>query len=370
MKRNIVLALVFAGAIGMTGCGINANPGSDAINTASNVENSVDEAGNADESVAEVSTAETTEGSTEASDASSSASSEENSADAYQKYIDYISPKKKEDVELDSESEKLYQGFIDGTEKASFDAKGDIGQYLCLSAVLEDGQSYTLDEIKEKLAAEGEYGEGWLYDITSEKYVDLGLDGSHELCLDMGAAEFNLTMVIKNIDGKLKICFAGDSWSRNQVFVKYSGYVESYGSGGATVHGGENGYIDAEGNYHFWYRDLEEGIMPSDDGKLIYNEQLIGENIGMYVETFSFDRDTAGKEYQYVYIVDSEGREHVEVDLSQPGNAYEMAQKAIEESGITYLATDADANALMEEQRKAIGLSDEVYKYGNELRPW
>lgn len=58
----------------------------------------------------------------------------------------------------------------------------------------------------------------------------------------------------------------------------------------------------------------------------------------MYIESFSFDKSYEGKEYQYVYIVDSKGREDVKVDITQPGNAYEMAQKAIERSGKIYLA--------------------------------
>ena len=90
----------------------------------------------------------------------------------------------------------------------------------------------------------------------------------------------------------------------------------------------------------------------------------------MYLESFSFDRFHEGKEYQYVYIVDSKGREDVKVDITQPGNANEMAQKAIETSGNIYLATDNEAKALMEEQRMIIGLSDEIYKYGDELYPY
>ncbi|SCX95177.1 hypothetical protein [Butyrivibrio sp. INlla14] len=364
MKKNVVIMLALCSIIGTTGCGINSNEGT--VNTSS--ESTLFEPISEGVASGEASTGnEQTEAASNGS--SENEASSEDSYDAYQKYLDYISPKDKATVKLDPESEKLYQAFIDGTEPAQYDIDVDIAEYICLSEVLENGKSYTLNEIKEKLSSEGQYGEGWLYEIQSEGYIDLGLDESYELCMDIGASEFNLTLVVKNIDGKLKICFAGDSWSRNMTVVKYSGYVESYGSGGANYHGGQTGYIDANGKYHFWYRSTEEGILPDDDGKLTHNDQLIGENIGMYLDSFSFDRSYEGKEYQYVYIVDSEGREDVDVDLSQPGNAYEMAQKAIESSGNTYVS-DTEAKALMDEQRKTIGLSDEIYKYGDELYPY
>ena len=366
MKKKTVMLLALCGVMGMTGCGVMADQGG--VNTGS--ESTLFESlGKEDSQVKENSDTDAEEKADTEADYIA-ANGEENSYDAYLKYKDYISPKDKAAVKLDPESEKLYQSFIDGTEPAQYDADGDIAQYICLSEALENGKSYTLKEIKEKLAAEGQYGEGWEYEIQSEGYIDLGLDESYELCMDIGAAEFSLTIVVKNIDGELKLCFAGDSWSRNETVVKYSGYVESYGSGGANYHGGETGYIDAEGKYHFWYRSSEEGIIPDDEGKLTYNDQLIGENIGMYLETFSFDKSYEGKEYQYVYIVDAEGREDVEVDLTQPGNAYEMAKKAIEASGRTYLANYDEAKALMDEQRLAIGLSDEICKYGDELYPY
>ena len=348
MKKNVVIPLMLFCIVGLTGCGINEHQEDLTINSESSLFESIDECESAENEVA----------------------TEENSYDAYMKYRDFISPKRKEDVKLDPESERIYQRFMDGEEPAQYDIEGDIAQYIRLSEALENGKRYTLKEIIEKLASEGQYGEGWNYEVRREGYIDLGLDENYELCMDIGASEFNLTLVIKNIGGKLKICFAGDSWSRKETTVKYSGYVESYGSGGAYYHGGETGYIDAEGKYHFWFRSTEKGVFPNDDGKLIYNEKLIGENIGMYLESFSFDRFHEGKEYQYVYIVDSKGREDVKVDITQPGNANEMAQKAIETSGNIYLATDNEAKALMEEQRMIIGLSDEIYKYGDELYPY
>ncbi len=370
MKKKEILVLTLVGIMSLTGCGIGGNQedlNTDTESTSIEEDFEVKEDADTETDNDEVE-GETGSGEDEIDgSAEDEASAREN---AYTKYMDYISPKKKEDVKLDSESEELYQSFIDGTEPAQYDADGDIAQYIRLFDVLENGKSYTLKEIIEKLTSEGQYSEGWEYEIRNEGYIDLGLDGSYELCMDIGASEFTLTMVVKNIGGKLKICFSGDSWSRCEVTLKYSGYVESFGSGGATYHGGQKGYIDAEGKYHFWYVFGEDGKIPGDDGKLIYNEQLIGENIGMYLESFSFDRSAEGKEYQYVYIVDSEGREDVEVDLSQPGNAYEMAQKAIESSGNIYVASSDEANVLMDDQRKLIGLSDEIYKYGDELYPY
>ena len=165
----------------------------------------------------DVTAAATTESSEEGD--TSDSDSDEISKEEYDAYYDYISPKEKEEVELDDESESLYAGFLAGDVEAMYVKDGDTARHLCMSEVLSDGEYYTLNEIIEKMCDGCEGASDWVYDVISEYYVDLGLDGTYELKADIGAAAYNLSLVVKNIDGHLKICFAGDSWDRRLSFL-------------------------------------------------------------------------------------------------------------------------------------------------------
>lgn len=288
--------------------------------------------------------------------------------DQYEKYVDFISSKTKDqlETEIDEESDKLYQDFLAGKAKAVYDKKGDLGQYICLSEVLEDGQSYTLTEMEEKLVAEGQYSEGWLYDITEVSYIDAGLDGNYELHCAIGAAEFNLTLIVKNIGGKLKICFAGDSWSRCETNVYYNGEMDSFGSSGAVSHGGDHGYIDADGNFHFWYHFHEDGYEAGDDGELEYCNHFIGRHIYMWLESFTFGQED-GQNY-YFFTLEDEEREEVPEDKKDPKDPYKLAKEALEAEGLT-VVTEEDYKDMINMQRMKIGFTDDLYQYGDELKP-
>ena len=60
-------------------------------------------------------------------------------------------------------------------------------------------------------------------------------------------------MIIKDINGELTICFDQDAWSRCDVQVEADGTIKSSGSGGATVHSWDEAFVDANGEYHFYY---------------------------------------------------------------------------------------------------------------------
>jgi hypothetical protein len=280
--------------------------------------------------------------------------------------------------DIDEESKKLYEDFFDGSEKAEFDQSGDRGEYVVLSDVLTDGKSYTLDEIKELLTAEDQYGDGWEVNNTYRSTIDCGLDGDIEMLVNLDFdSEFSLDMVIKNVDGSLVICFAADSWSRSETSIRYNGEVSSYGSGGAASHGGESGFINAEGKYVLWYYEWEEGLEAGSDGTVSMNYYKedgsyetvtveIPENTYLYQERIAFS-DADSDEYYYFYLLDEDYNEIPE-DTSDPDNPYELIRKAHEEAGIKVITPD-ESDELIEERRLEIGLTDDIYDFGTEYLP-
>lgn len=61
------------------------------------------------------------------------ADSEETTADQYKIYKEYISPKKKDEIQLDSESESLYDRFLNGDIEAEYVSDGGYNQSFMFS---------------------------------------------------------------------------------------------------------------------------------------------------------------------------------------------------------------------------------------------
>ena len=220
------------------------------------------------------------------------------------------------------------------------------------------------------MTGEGQYLEDTGYLGSDVSYIDCGLDGSIEMIVYINLeTEFIPTMVIKNVDGNLKICYAYDSWSRSNTEVYYNGVVSSYGSSGADLHGGYTGFIDAAGDYHFWYGETEECFGNRDEDNTLvyyYNEDHIIEGADMlFLESITFDNEEF---YYYFYLTDSDYND-VE-DASVNGvNPYDTVSDILtEEQGLS-LISSTEAQIMIENRRLEIGLSDEVYSYGDEYRP-
>ncbi len=249
------------------------------------------------------------------------------------------SPKSKDEINLDSQSEELYDGFIEGKDKAEYSAEADIGRFLYLKDDLEDGGDYGLDEIKEKLGDAGVYT-----DCISESYIDAGLDGTYELKLDIGGADNCATFVIKNNAGNLKICFVRDSTRFGSTNVTYSGEVNYFYSVDNDSHGYEKGYIDAEGSYDLSDVSTEDGYNIGEDGDLYYNDQYIGTGIGLYVDEYSSDRNNTDPCYS-IHIVDKDNKD-IEEDKADPNDPYKLARKALEKGGKRVVTGDEEKKLL------------------------
>ena len=136
----------------------------------------------------------------------------------------------------------------------------------------------------DKVSDDSEEKEWFAEGNCVEEYVDLGLDGSYELKLELGTLISYMTMVVKNVDGELKICFVGDSWEQSVTNVWYAGDVTIFNILDSIEHSGEMGFLDGDGAYYLWYEWHEQFNYMLEDDALIYNNQCIATDIEMYVE--------------------------------------------------------------------------------------
>lgn len=192
--------------------------------------------------------------------------------------------------ETPASSGDLYEDFKTGAAKAKFTKSGDRGSYLVLSDILEDGQSYSLSEIGDKLASSGDYSFKVNGDATY-RTIDCGNDGDKELLYqqeftaeEMGGEIFTLFMILKDMGGELKICYDQDMWSRSDITINDDGTIYGSGSGGAALHVYDFAFVDAKGDYRFYYGS-EENITPF--GDFYYN--VNGESKSLSLEGLDTD---------------------------------------------------------------------------------
>lgn len=152
----------------------------------------------------------------------------------------------------------LYDGFMQGTVPVTIDYSRDKASYLCLSDYLEDGEAYTIKDIEVALASMDMQPQ---ISIGPATYIDCGEDGVPELLATITADgpgdDFELSMIIKEFDGELRLCYACDAWSRSYVEVQDNGVIYGGGSGGAALHVSTEEYVDADGEYYFYFLRYE-----------------------------------------------------------------------------------------------------------------
>ncbi|SHI73491.1 hypothetical protein SAMN02745229_03548 [Butyrivibrio fibrisolvens DSM 3071] len=288
-------------------------------------------------------------------------------------YRTVISSRDKDFINIDEESSKLYQAFLDGSEKVTFDTRCDNSEGDYLSRKLTDGEGYTFDEIVDSLI----YDDESIEDIT-DTYIDCGLDGDYEMVVSVSFnIDFSFDMVIKNIDGCLKMCYFKESWSRSHTTIYYNGVVYSYGSSGADSHGTHEGFINADGEYKHWYDKSEDGQYDYDnDGiysvRLFINHESVNltfdipEVACMYSEEISYGDDG---EYDYFYFeIWGMYGDELTYDPNNPDDPYEVIIKECEKNGVKVVSKEEHEKKL-KERKQEIGLTDEIYEYGYEYLP-
>ncbi len=181
---------------------------------------------------------------------------------------------------------KLYEAFLAGEAKVIMPASSDHGSEFGFSykEIIPDGSECSLDEIQDAfrkhISSVYEMTEDDLagYEFESEHaYIDCGADGMPELLVTEKLYyimnESVLFMIIKADGNQLKLCYNGSGSARSSISVNEFGYVSRDGSGGASYHYFEHGFVDADGNWHFLYGNeltssLDDYAEISMDGKM------------------------------------------------------------------------------------------------------
>ncbi|MBE5825155.1 MAG: hypothetical protein E7307_00820 [Butyrivibrio sp.] len=254
----------------------------------------------------------------------------------------------------------LYEAFKNGSAKVKYRGTGDVTSYLETRAVLTEGQSYSLEEIVDALAKNEEYSYIELT-LTDTEYsmIDCGSDGVPELLATAYLGdEFSLSFIIKEIDGELVICYDQDSWSRSSTVVNEDGTIETSGSGGAAVHVYENAFVDAAGDYKFYY-GFEETLSIYDeyyayktgeDYVTISNEGLDWEHIG--VNDYYFEPDYQKRTHYYNYFMFDDNYEDVTTDADYDDS--NPVKQKFTEAGIN-VYTASEINDMLTSRAKEIG---------------
>jgi len=258
----------------------------------------------------------------------------------------------------------LYEAFKQGSGKVKYrKTEGDrffnASEYQ--EQVLTEGSSYTLDEIigacqkVDEMLAEGT-PEATFTDI------DCGQDGVPELLVDI---EFNessfVSMVIKEINGELVLCYDQEHGYRTALIVNNDGTIEISGSSAANIHGEEYAFVDANGDYKFFY-GCEETLQLMDDfyaypsaveSATISVEGLDGEHIGIHMYYFESNVETRTNYYQYFMINDN--YEDVTTDADYDDS--NAVKQAFVNAGITpYTQTEIDK--MIADKKAEIGYPD------------
>lgn len=249
----------------------------------------------------------------------------------------------------------LYDDFKAGNAKAKYTGAGDRTSYLETSLCLEKGKSYTMDEIVSALEGSTEYKKA---SDTTYTMIDCGSDGIPEMLTEtFFDPEFTLYMIIKDIDGELVICFDQDAWSRSDLQVEADGKISSGGSAGAAVHIMDYAYVDAKGDYKFFYGCEETLTLYNDiylydktDYQVLPVDGLDVDHIG--IRDYYFEADYEKRTHYYEYFMINDNYEDVTTDADYE-DSNPVKQKFSECGVKTY--THADIEALLNARAADIG---------------
>ena len=239
---------------------------------------------------------------------------------------------------LDEETKKLLDAFIQGKIKAvsALDEGYELG--------FHEGESYTIDELVEKEWLEDDYLG------CSIRFIDCGLDGKIDPVVYLDCADsdsYGYGMVLKNDGGTLKIVYRLYHTFRSWCSISYSGMVDQfYHENAGTLQHYDYGYLDADLNYHFWYTQEDEYYDEPEYMRVpLPDIGYIDDHNDLYESRISFTEGSMEnidpKDMYYRVCNDY-------IEQQYKANGYKVI-------------TDAESDALIEEQRRKIGISDEVY---------
>lgn len=182
------------------------------------------------------------------------------------------------DTEAAEEKEhaNIYKRFLKNEEKVLIDCSGDVGKVFSLKNA--EGKELTLSEVVRAVRDSCNAVDEFYVTLewTEYAYVDCGKDGNEELALEvnmMGTTWFKECLVIKEIDGRLKMVYGNNikcsSDYDGHFNVNEYGYIESSVD---FLHEERRDYIDASGNNHYISSDLMVG---TEEYPFVYNGETL-----------------------------------------------------------------------------------------------
>lgn len=248
-----------------------------------------------------------------------------------------------------------YDDVENGTAKVKYTGKGDVPGYLELSQVLTVGESYTISEICDALKQIEDFQDE--PDITYSM-IDCGSDGEEELLVEAQlSAAFGLDMIIKNIDGEFVICYDQSATERSYISVSADGTIESGGASAANIHNMDYAFVDASGEYKFFYGVTETlsvfdtyDIYVGDSVTSISAEGIDAEHMAVLEYYFEENYEERNCFYSFYTFDDS----YNEVDTEE-GRA-DIAEFGVRFKDAGYLIYDQDGiNAVLKDRAEEIG---------------
>lgn len=201
---------------------------------------------------------------------------EDTKADDDNKPVEAVAPEQSEESkDTVADLKEKYEAFLNGQEKLYCD------KYFenCVSenadfVGYEKNTPYTMEEFVRALLSNmyiDEVGDEYSLDEVQYAYIDCGMDGIPELALRFPDiiywnAPYEGICVIKEIDGKLQLCYEQTVGYRGQIDINENGMINYDGSGGAALHYYTKKFLDANG-----------------DMKLVYNMEEIYGTYDLYV---------------------------------------------------------------------------------------
>lgn len=277
-------------------------------------------------------------------------------------------------INTEETQEDCYLEFLSGENQLYFNNKNSEKDYAGINDYFESDKGYTLSEITNVLKTE--------YNLEKDPVVkyaemDCGNDGEKEIALlfegmDIYSPDDSSTVVfiIKEIDGKLKTCYAYESWARSDSEINYYGYYTSYGSNGASNHGSSSGYVDAKGNWNFInYTEEEQNIE-----QLAWSETL--GRIPKAAETKTYDGSIVFYSTNFDEIKSSDDYEYMErfysFDVIEPEYSKDdlyttsVYKDIFDEAGVIVYSPD-EIDKMIKQKEEKVGVTEEI-KNGAKLQ--
>jgi len=241
----------------------------------------------------------------------------------------------------DSKSMEMYEAFLSGQEEVGI-SKVNLGYFLyeAIDSSFDKNKTYTMEELldcffSDRLAC---YENNYRVDELQYAFVDMGQDGERELVLHFTAYlnydEYSTIFVIKNVSGKLEVCYYTEGGYRSYNYVNKQGVIATGGSGGASTWYDCNSTINSEGEEVIIYESESMSAYDLYTDEVDYGEiaDKLGVADSLVIYRYSFeayrDEDDSIEKYQeHIFNSYFTYGKYDEDEVVYPDEIYEPSSK-------------------------------------------